>query len=71
MEIGDVLTWNGTVFSQPSTIGANLATASEIPLHIRKTCHNNAQFLIIIKGDGAESFLDHHFFSWVSLFRSL
>ncbi|CAP27187.1 Protein CBG07199 [Caenorhabditis briggsae] len=36
MEIGDVITWNGTVFSQPSTIGANLATASEIPLHIRQ-----------------------------------
>ncbi|CAO4367815.1 unnamed protein product [Caenorhabditis nigoni] len=36
MEIGDVITWNGTVFSQPSTIGANLLTASEIPLHIKQ-----------------------------------
>ncbi|PIC25325.1 hypothetical protein B9Z55_018298 [Caenorhabditis nigoni] len=40
MEIGDVITFNGTVFSQASSLRANLITTREIPLHIRQDMPN-------------------------------
>ncbi|ULU08716.1 hypothetical protein L3Y34_019729 [Caenorhabditis briggsae] len=40
MEIGDVLTWNGTVSSQPSSLRVSFISPTQIPIHIRQDMPN-------------------------------
>ncbi|CAP26721.2 Protein CBG06410 [Caenorhabditis briggsae] len=71
MEIGDVITFNGTIFSQPSSVRSNLITAREIPFISDKTCQILEHLSIIILVHGATRFGAQDFFIWVSLSRFL